>query len=181
MDIDGVTSTCKMNQIVVAGGNTIESDPSVHCKMLLGDNFGAVHLLDVSRKLILDKIELERFKTRRIINISTATLEWIDTKLTYAAIVARGSPLVSIVCMKHNENKIYHLYTINTCPELENSDSLESNNGQTYLMLPQSTKISMDGEFMSIVSFNGRVRIIKMPDVLDPIQNEQAVEANKAS
>ena len=41
MDIDGVTATAKMNQIVVAGGNTAETDPSVHSKMLLGDNFGA--------------------------------------------------------------------------------------------------------------------------------------------
>ena len=85
--------------------------------------------MDVSRKLILDKLMIERYLSRRIINISTATLDWVDTKLTYAAVVARGSPIVSIVCFKQNENKIYNLYSLNTCPEIENPDSLESNDG----------------------------------------------------
>jgi hypothetical protein len=129
MDIDGVTATAKMSQIVVAGGNTTESDPSVHSKMLLGDNYGAIHLMDVSRKLTLDKIEIDKLVSRRIINISTCTLEWIDTRLTYAAVVARGSPFVSVICFKHNENKMKHLYSINTCPELENGEKLESNPG----------------------------------------------------
>ena len=136
MDIDGVTATAKMNQIVAAGGNTVETDLYVHSKMLLGDNYGAVHLMDVSRKLTLDKIEIERLASRRVINISTCTLEWLDTRLTYAAIVVRGSPFVSIVCFKHNENKMHHLYSINSVPELENPDKLESNPGQTYQHLP---------------------------------------------
>ena len=29
----------------------------------------------------------------------------------------------------------------------------------------------MDGEFMSIVFFSGRVKVIKMPDILDPISS----------
>jgi len=130
--------------------------------------------MDVSRKLVLDKIAIEKLQGRKIINISTATLEWIDTKLTYAAITARGSPFVSIVAFKHNENKIYHLYSLNTCPELENPDSLENNPKQSYMMLPHNTKISLDGEFMSVTSFDGRVRVVKMPAIIDPIQNEKA-------
>jgi hypothetical protein len=141
--------------------------------MLLGDNFGHLHLLDVSRKLILDKLEITRLAGRRIINISTATLEWNDTMLTYAAIVARGLPIISIVCMKHNENKIYHLYSLNTCPDLENPDNLEKNADQSYQQLPISTKISLDGEFMSIITNEGRVLVIKMPNILDPISNEK--------
>lgn len=78
--------------------------------------------MDVSRKQVLDKIQLPMFKSRRIINISTASLEWINTRLTYAAVVARGSPFVQVVVFRHNENKLYHIYSLNTCPELENPD-----------------------------------------------------------
>ena len=102
-------------------------------------------------------------------NISTATLEWIDTKLTYASIVARGSPYVLIIAFKHNENKLYHLYTMNTCPDLENPENLESNPGQTYTMLPSETKLSLDFEFMSITTFGGAVKVVKLPPVLDPL------------
>jgi len=85
--------------------------------------------MDVSRKIILDKIEIEIYKSRRITNISTCTVEWTDTKLTYAAIIARGSPVVSIIAFKHNENKLYNLYSLNMCPDLENPDCLEKNPG----------------------------------------------------
>jgi hypothetical protein len=74
-------------------------------------------------------MEIERYAGRRICCISTASLEWVDTKLIYAAVAARGSPIVTIVVLKHNENKMYQLYTINTCPELDNSDALETNEG----------------------------------------------------
>jgi len=95
--------------------------------LILGDKFGQIHLVDVSRKLVLDKMEISKFKGRRIINISTATIDWIDTKLTYVAVVARGSPVVSIVCFKHNENKLYSFYSLNTAPTLDNPDALEQN------------------------------------------------------
>ena len=49
--------------------------------MIIGDKFGQVHLLDVSRKLVLDKKEVPKYKGKRIINISTACIEWVDTKL----------------------------------------------------------------------------------------------------
>jgi len=52
-------------------------------------------------------MDIERYAGRRITCISTATLEWVDTKLIYAAIAARGSPIVTIVVFKHNENKMY--------------------------------------------------------------------------
>lgn len=97
--------------------------------MVIGDKFGHVHLMDVSRKLVLDKKDLHRYKGKRIINISTACIEWVDTKLIYAAVVARASPIISILVIKNNENKICHLYSINICPEFENPDQLENNEG----------------------------------------------------
>jgi len=136
MDLDGVTAISKMRQIVLAGGNIEKAQAAdsnlagVQTKLLLGDKFGSIHLMDVSRKIILDKIDIARYKGRRIINISTATLDWIDTKLTYAAVTARGSPVISIVCFKHNENKMHILYSLNSCPTLENGDKLEKNDKQ---------------------------------------------------
>ena len=51
----------------------------------------------------------------------------MDTKLTYVATVARGSPIIKILIFKHNENKFYHIYNLNACPSILNSDNLESN------------------------------------------------------
>ena len=176
MDLNGVTAIGKMSQTILAGGVSERvpqgsdfSGASIQSKLILGDKFGQIHLVDVSRKLVLDKMEITRFQGRRIINISTATIEWIDTKLTYVAVVARGSPVVSIVCFKHNENKLYSFYSLNTAPTLENSDALEQNEGQTYLELPAETKLSLDCEFMSIISFDGAVKVVKMPEIIDPM------------
>jgi hypothetical protein len=97
--------------------------------MIIGDKFGNIHLLDVSRKLVLDKKEVPKYKGKRIINISTACIEWVDTKLIYAAVVARASPIISIFVVKNNDNKIHHLYSLNVCPEFENPENLENNEG----------------------------------------------------
>lgn len=95
----------------------------------MGDKFGHIHLLDVSRKIVLDKMEFPKYKSRRIISITTACLEWVDTRLVYAAIVARASPIVSIVVFKNNENKFRHIYSINMLPEQENVETLEEVEG----------------------------------------------------
>lgn len=83
-------------------------------------------MFDAARKLMLDKKSLYEVP-RQILNISTATIIWLDTKLTYISVVARGSPYVKILAFKHNVNKLHHLYNINICPSLPNPDSLESN------------------------------------------------------
>ena len=113
---------------------------------------------------------LPRYTSRRITNIATASLEWVDTRLIYAAVVARASPIITIVCFKHNENKFRHVYSINTCPGLENPDNLEANEGQSYLGLPCEVKFSLDGEFLAVTSYDGAVKLIKMPPILDPMQ-----------
>lgn len=150
-------------------------------KLLLGDNYGNIHLMDVSRKQILDKIEIERFKSRRIINISTCSIEWVDTRLTYAAVIARGNPNIEIVVFKHNENKLYNIYSLNVCPDLENCDNLEMNPKQTYLMLPSISKLSLDGEFLSITTYEGKVMIVKMPQIIDPTELEKGSTDNLTS
>lgn len=100
--------------------------------------------------------------------------------------MARGSPFIEVLVFKHNENKVRLLYTINTCPELENPLKLESNSKQTYLMLPCNCTFSLDGEFMQTTNHEGRVRIFKMPPILDPLTIEKQLpkedsQASKAS
>ena len=56
-------------------------------KVILGDKFGNIHLLDASRKSILDKKEILKYKGRRIISIATCCIEWVDTRLVYFAVV----------------------------------------------------------------------------------------------
>jgi len=92
-------------------------------------------------------------------------------------VIVRGSPVVNIIVFKHNENKLYNIYSLNVCPELENPDLLEKNDKQSYLVLPHSSKISLDGEFMQVTFFNGRIKLMKLPPILDPIQNEKTQAA----
>ena len=75
---------------------------------------------------MLDKKQLFEHP-RLILNISTATVVWLDTRLTYVTVVARASPFVKVLIFKHNENKLYHIYNINMCSALANPDSLDSN------------------------------------------------------
>ena len=63
-------------------------------------------MVDVSRKNVLDRFQVPGFEGRRIMSISSSTLEWVGTQLTYVACCARGSSVVNIVIFKHNENKL---------------------------------------------------------------------------
>jgi hypothetical protein len=100
----------------------------------------------------------------------------MDTKLTYAAITARGSPFVKFLAFKHSENKLYHLFTLNVCPTLANPENLEMNPDQTYLDLPCETKISLDCKFMAVTSFSGEVKLIKMPPIINPLRDDEPVQ-----
>jgi hypothetical protein len=120
MDLEGVT-TITQTQIASGAGGMLDKEgyPSISNKVIIGDKFGAIHLFDVTRKLILDKkLLFEANSPRRILNISTSTILWVDSKLTYISVIARGSPCVKIVCFKHNENKMHLMYKINMCPHL---------------------------------------------------------------
>jgi|LauGreDrversion4_2_1035121.scaffolds.fasta_scaffold29385_2 hypothetical protein len=112
-------------------------------------------------------------------SISTASLIWMETKLTYVAVVARGVPIVKVLAFKHNENKFYHFYNINVCPSLPNPETLDSNPEQSYLDLPSEVKISTDAAFVMITSFNGEVKLIRLPPIVNPLRDsDEAVNAN---
>jgi hypothetical protein len=125
---DGITSMAQVKPMVIGAGGRIEKEASsvVSNKVLIGDKFGSVQLFDASRKIMLDKKQL--YDTpRQVLNISTATLVWLDTKLTYVSVVARASPFVKILVFKHNENKLYHIYNLNMTPAIPNPDAIDSN------------------------------------------------------
>lgn len=113
--------------MTVGPGGLLEKEGYSHVanKVLLGDKFGQLILFDSGRKMVLDKKQLwglldpqtnTQTHPRRICHISTATLSWMDTKLTYVSVVARGSPFVKILAFKHNESKLVHLYNLNIAP-----------------------------------------------------------------
>ena len=117
-----------MGALVGPGGTVSKDDQhNVSHKILTGDNFGEVQLIDTSRKLVLDKFAVPGCQGRRIISISSCSIEWVGTQLSYVAVVARGSPVVNILIFKHNENKLRRLYSLNILPELENPDQPELN------------------------------------------------------
>lgn len=142
----------------------------VENKVLIGDKYGQVQLFDASRKLMLDKKVLYE-APRSVISISTATVVWVDTRLTYVAVVARASPIVKVLVFKHNENKLYHIYNLNVCPALANPDALDSNPDQSYLDLPSEAKLSYDVAFLAVTTFGGEVKVLKMPAIINPVRD----------
>ena len=44
--------------------------------------------------------------------------------------------------------------------------------------MPSEVNLSMDCEFLSVTSFDGTIKIIKMPAIIDPIQNDHTETIN---
>lgn len=174
MEIEGISTINQVNPSTKAGGILDkEGQHQILNKTIIGDKFGQLHLFDAGRKLILDK-KLLFESGRRIQHISNASIAWMDTKLTYLAVTARGSPFVKICCFKNNENKLVHIYSLNTCPSLSNPDNLEMNPDQIYLDLPCETSISLDCVFMTVTSFSGEVKVLKLPPIINPFRGEDS-------
>ena len=145
-------------------------------KILTGNNFGEVQLVDTSRKLVLDKFKVPGFESRRIISIASCNIEWVGSQLSYVAVIARGSPLINILAFKHNENKFKRLYSLNLLPDLVNPEQPELNDKQSYLEFPYEVKLSMDGVFLAVTQLTGAVKLIKMPAVLNPLEADKTSE-----
>ena len=179
-----------VDQVTLAGGLTEKSasagsqsylpSSSLHSKILIGDKMGCVHLLDVSRKQMFDKKELPLYAGRRILSMSAACIEWLDTRLVYVAVVARASPVISILVFKHNENKLCHAYSLNMDPGVD-YDDVETISEKSYAGLPAEVKLSLEFDFMSVTTFDGQVKIFKMPQIFDPLVLEQRGKAEDKS
>jgi len=44
-----------------------------------GDNFGNISIVDTTRKIVIDRFKIPQFSGRRIISISSATIDWVGT------------------------------------------------------------------------------------------------------
>jgi hypothetical protein len=91
------------------------------------------------------------------------------------AVIARANPIVKVLVFKHSENKLYHIYNLNACPSLANPDSLDSNPEQSYLDLPSEVKLSQDALFMTIITYNGEIKVVKMPPIINPTREDEPV------
>lgn len=121
----------------------------------------------------MDSFRVPGYDAHRILDMSSATIEWVGTHLTYIAVAARGTSIVNILIFKHNENKLRVLYTINVCPELNNPEHPEMNPNQSYKDLPGKVKLSVDAVFLAVTMLNGAVNLLKMPPILNPLNPEQ--------
>jgi hypothetical protein len=182
-----VTAVSKMETVVTSGGLNEKTNSAgsahytssynLHNLLVAGDKFGKISLVDAAKNKVMDSKALEAYKGRRIISITTCSLEWLEIRLTYVAVVARASPIVSILCWKSNDNRLRHVYSINleTNEAIENVHELEQVENYSYAKLPAEAKISNDFEFLAVTTYDGTVQLLKLPEVLDPL----ALEANK--
>lgn len=123
--------TTVLHQVTVAvgPGGLIEKgeQSNTTSKVIAGDNFGQLSLVDTQRKLVIDRFKIPALQGRRIIALSSCTIEWVGTQLTYVAVAARGHAQVHIVVFKHSDCKFKHLYAFNLIPDLANPDQPELN------------------------------------------------------
>lgn len=42
------------------------------------------------------------------------------------------------------------------------------------MQLPSECKLSLDNEFLSVILFDGSVKMLKMPPIIDPMQSDPA-------
>jgi hypothetical protein len=123
--------------------------------------------LDKTNKLF-GNANPEEYKAPKFIqHIETSTIEWCDSKLTFASVIARSCPTIEFLCFKHSENKLFHLYTLNFCPPLENEDPERS-----YLDLPSECKMSKDCHFMTITTYGGEIKFMKMVPMVDAFKGD---------
>lgn len=175
MDLEQVTTFCRVAVCVGPGGAIDRSDQAhLLSKVLAGNNSGSVSLIDSSKKNVLDRFEIPEFKNRRILAISTCSVEWVSTQLTYVAVVARGSPVVVVLLFKHHDNKIRQLYTVNVCPDMPNPEAPEQNLNQSYKELPSSVVFSQECAFLAVTLYGGEVHLLKMPAILNPLKEDTA-------
>ena len=139
-------------------------------KVAVGDNFGTVSIVDTTRKIVVDRFKIPSLNGRRVLSISSATIDWVGTQLTYVAVVARGSPQVHILTFKHSDCKLKHSYSLNLIPELQNLETPELNNEQKYLKFPYEVKLSQEFAFMAVTLVSGEVKLFKMPSIYNPLE-----------
>jgi hypothetical protein len=142
-------------------------------KFIIGDKTGTLHLLDTSRKIILDKNSL--FDGHRIIDISSGSIPWVDTHLWTVAVISRGTPDIKILFHKNSESKFYHHFTIKgICPELADNGSVSADT--SYLKFPWKVEISKDCQFMLVTTYGGDVHLLKLPKTIDPMKKEESAQ-----
>lgn len=171
IEMDQVTVLHQVAGSLGPGGIIDKTEqPLITAKVLAGDNMGGIQLIDTQRKLVVDRFKLPALQSRRIMSLSTCSIDWVGTQLTYVAVAARGLATVHILVFKHSDCKIRHLYSFNLCPDLANPDEPELNSQQKYSKFPYEVKLSPECAFLSVTLANGEVKVIRMPAVLNPLE-----------
>ena len=78
MDLEAATCMAKIGASVGAGG-VIEKEQSSSHKILIGDNMGKIHMMDIQKKILLDSFDLPECDGRRVLNIHSCTVDWVGT------------------------------------------------------------------------------------------------------
>jgi hypothetical protein len=129
-----------------------------------GDRTGNVMFFDTNKKAQICKKELTPGK--RITSIAVTQAELGPFSVTTIAVAARGEPCVLLYRIKKGENRFYHLGSI-PLADKPGPDSATDN-------FPCTCEFSLQGEFLAVTCYSGRVLIYKVPDPPAPKK-----EANK--
>ena len=126
--------------------------------LLAGDKYGNTNILDLNRRIQLQKIEV--VPSHRITAIEGVTIEYCDDYLLTFAIVARGEPTVHVYRIWTHDYKPVHLARINTVRSEKSPFSSTTKLGE----FPYKVQFSADGLFLAVTLFNGSVEIYSIPE-----------------
>lgn len=73
------------------------------------------------------------------------------------------------------------LYTLNVVPSLATPEAPESTKEQKYTDFPYSVKLSQENSFLAVTLFSGEVQLIKMPPILNPLEDHSLTPKPDAS
>jgi hypothetical protein len=121
---------------------------------------------------MLDSFELPECDGRRVLSLSSCTLDWVGTQLTFIACVVRGVTKIPVLVFRHNDNKIKHMYSVTgLCQNIENEFAPESIPKQSYKEFPMEVSFSPECSFLTVTMYTGEIKVCKMPPILNPLKD----------
>ncbi|EAR92680.2 WD domain, G-beta repeat protein (macronuclear) [Tetrahymena thermophila SB210] len=139
------------------------SSRSRYNQIFVGDKSGSLFLLDLNKKTQVCKKEIT--PSKRIINISSQTIPYGETQLTTISIISRADPIVYIYRILQGDNKLYHNYSIKIPIALSQAATNNVTDQAKFANpLPFKAEIGINGDFVSVCTYNGDVHIFQIPD-----------------
>lgn len=130
-----------------------EGNPFNH--LLVGDYYGNIFLLDMNKKVQINKFSVS---DRRVIHIAANTIK-DEEYITTICVICRADPNIHVFRYKSGENKIFKNFTVSL---MKKTDIIDKNTSLN--LFPYSCKISNESKFLAAIFYTGNIEIFTLPE-----------------